>query len=107
MLLATQTAPPATIGGPKVIPLPALQSGEAQAALQGLKGEVNVGLTRTTASLRLEPARGIALPVAKKTLCELSSITTPPGAQTLSAPDGVWNTVDELTPSVGTPTTHP
>ena len=70
-------------------------------------GEVNVGLTRTTASLRLEPAHGIALPVAKKTLCELSSITTPPGAQTLSAPDGVWNTVDELTPSVGTPTTHP
>ena len=90
---------------------PRSESGLHQLASQssGSKkvGEPSVGFTLTTASLSDEPEQGIAFPVAKKTLCETSSTTMPPGAHTLSAPEGVLNTFDALTPSVGTPTTQP
>src|SRR5450759_2806089 len=88
---------------------PRSESGVHQLDCQSLGskkvGEVRVGLTLTTASLSVDPEQGIAFPVAKKTLWELSSTMTPPGAHTLPAPEGVRNTFSELTPSVGTPAT--
>src|ERR1700674_207483 len=72
---------------------PRSESGLHQLACQSLGskkvGVVRVGLTLTIASLSVDPAQGIAFPVGKKTLWEVSSTTIPPAAHTLSAPEGV------------------
>src|SRR4029077_17603787 len=67
--------------------------------------EVRVGFSLITESLRVAPEQGIAFPVANMMLPEASSTRIPPAAQTLSAPDGVRQTLTALTPSVGTPNT--
>src|SRR5258708_40117761 len=71
-------------------------------------GEVRVELSLTTASLRVDPAQGIALPVATNTLLVTSSTTTPPAAQIPAPPDdGVWKTGCVPVPLAGTATTYP
>ena len=70
-------------------------------------GDVRVGLSRTMESLMDAPLQGIALPVAKKTLWEELSTSTPPAAHTLSALEGVLKTLFRALPAVGTPTTYP
>src|SRR6267142_2400715 len=53
------------------------------------EARVRPAVCLTIASLMVAPAQGIALPVGMKTLVLTSSMTTPPGDQTLSACDAV------------------